>query len=537
MKPLELMTGCTPRVISPQPSINESKAIRTSYRLLDRPLCHVLALIFSCSFLLGSSGQTSTPTTVPVSIEWVAQTGVARYRLQIATDESFTDVRVDSLVIGHQYTVRDLEPGHYYWRVAPSDSETGQFRQPVRLEVTAESAKAEAPVHPTVAEIVSNPGWLATTGEIKNPLAVRLRFSSSIDFVGVNTQGTVYALDGKSGVALWTARYQPDAVAGEAKRSEKQFVPLVFTTPEGGSRVVAAFDEGVRLLNGATGRELWRTDLPGRIGCGVIMTTNQGPHLFLIGDGMEKLFVLDLASGHLESQTKLKSDAVGPPVVFSNKDLQGLLIPLKDDAVAVHDTDGNQLRVIKLGADITTPPLLVSTANGLLMLVGTKKGLLAFDTTEFKVVSRIASDTEQYPVGAVSVADLNSDKSPEVVMTMNGGRVIAATISDGVPQWSTEVAVEPAAAAFADLNGDGFSDVILPGKEAFAIALSGANGSVIWQSSERVGVSSGLKTRGPRSLAVARTGEGRLMIVGNDLSSVGLRGLQIQSSFVKSHIQ
>ncbi|HKZ79926.1 MAG TPA: PQQ-binding-like beta-propeller repeat protein [Pyrinomonadaceae bacterium] len=535
MKPLELMTGGTPQVISPQPSIKKSKAIKKSYRFADRLWCHVLALMFSCSFLLGLNGQTSSPTTVPVSIEWVAQAGVARYRLQISTDKNFADVRFDTLVTGRQYTVRNLEPGRYYWRVAPSDSETGQFRQPVSFEVTPEVAKAEVPVQRAVANIISNPGWLAATGEIKNPLAARLRLGSATDFVGVNTEGTVYALDGQSGVALWAVRYQLDPVAGQAKRRERQFIPLVFATPEGGSRVVAAFDGGVRLLNGATGRELWRTDLPGRIATGVVAGAGRGPHLFLIGDNLEKLFVLDVASGHLEAQTKLKAEAVGPPVVLPNKDLPVLLIPLKDGAVALHDTDGNQVRVIKLGADITTPPLLVNTANRWLMLIGTKKGLLAIDATELKVLGPIVADTAHYPVGGLAVADINGDKSPEVVMTTNGGRVVSATISDGVTQWSTEVPNEAAAAAFADLNGDGFTDVILPGKEVFAIALSGANGSVIWQSSERVG---GVKTRvGPRSLAIARTGDGRLLIVGNDPFSAGVRGLQVQGPLVKSHIQ
>jgi outer membrane protein assembly factor BamB len=538
MKPLELMTAGASQVISSS-SICRRKAIKQTYRPAITLFLYLLVVVLSCSRLSRLSAQTDSTagTTVPVSIQWMAQSGVERYRLQIASDEGFTDVRFDGLVSGNEYTVRDLEPGRYCWRVAPSESKTGHFLAAKCFDVIAKVTKLPAPIHDSVVEIVSNPGWLATTGEVKNPLAARLRFGSLTDFIGVNTEGTVYALDGNSGVALWIARFKLEPQAGEAKRSEKQFSPLVFVTTDGISRVVAAFDGGVRLLNGATGRELWRTDLPGRVASGIMVNTDRGPHLFLIGDDREKLFVLDTATGHLEAQTKLKSEAVGPPLLLTNKDSQSLLIPLKGGAVALHDTDGNQLRVEKLGADITTPPLLENGASGLLMIVGTKKGLLAFDLPEFKLLNRIAGDTEHYPVGELSAADLNGDKRREVVLTMNSGQLIAVTISDGAAKWSTEVANESAAAAFADVNGDGFLDVILPGRDAFAIVLSGLNGSVIWQSSERAAGSAGGKTRpGRRSLAIARTGEGRLMIVGNDLSSTGLRGLQVQRSSEKSHV-
>ena len=493
-----------------------------------------LVLILGCSFFL--TAQTPPATTVPVSLEWEAETGVGKYRLQIATDEAFTDICFDGLVTGNHYTVNDLEPGRYYWRVAASGSETGQFAKPLSFEVVLETAKPAETVKREVPRIVSSPGWLATIGEMRKPLAVKLRFSSLTDFIGVNTEGTVYALDGKSGVALWTARYQLDPAVGKTKESERQFIPIVFAMPDGISRVLAAFHGGVHLLNGATGRELWRTDLPGRVASGVLVVSNPGPHFFLIGDNEEKLFVIEAATGHLEAQAKLKSQAVGLPLALSDKDGPAVLIPLEDGAVAFHGLDANQIRLVKLDSDITTSPLLVNTAHGLRLLIGTKKALIVLDTTEFKIVSRISPDLDQYPIGELSVADLDGDKTPDLLMTMNGGRVVAVTIDDDAMKWSVDVGNEAVAAGFADLNGDDVLDVILPGKEFFAVVLSGTDGSVLWRSSDEAGNSRPLKARArPRSLAIGRAAEGRLMIVGNDPYSAGLRGLQVQSSLVKSN--
>ena len=72
----------------------------------------------------------------PVSIQWHRQKGVSRYRLQIAADESFQNVFLDRRVIGDRYVVNDLSPGYYYWRVAPADSQVGDFSKPKRFFIS-----------------------------------------------------------------------------------------------------------------------------------------------------------------------------------------------------------------------------------------------------------------------------------------------------------------------------------------------------------------------------------------------------------------
>jgi hypothetical protein len=65
---------------------------------------------------------------------------------------------------------------------------------------------------------------------------------------------------------------------------------------------------------------------------------------------------------------------------------------------------------------------------------------------------------------------------------------------------------------------------VLPGKNDFAIALSGADGSMIWQSGAEMNPGAGNVMR---SLAVAIAKDGHLIVVGNDRSAAGLRALEV----------
>ncbi len=81
------------------------------------------------------AGQQSDGQTVvfPITIQWSKQKNVNRYRLQIAADEKFQNVFFDGQVRGNRYTVNELSPGFYYWRVAAADAQLGAFSQPVRF--------------------------------------------------------------------------------------------------------------------------------------------------------------------------------------------------------------------------------------------------------------------------------------------------------------------------------------------------------------------------------------------------------------------
>ncbi len=97
-----------------------------------------LALSFTLAgstFILGQQAGTKL-ISFPVAIQGPRQKDVARYRLQIASDETFRDIFFDGRVPGERYTATALPPGYYYWRTAPADSSTGRFSTPVRFFVS-----------------------------------------------------------------------------------------------------------------------------------------------------------------------------------------------------------------------------------------------------------------------------------------------------------------------------------------------------------------------------------------------------------------
>lgn len=95
------------------------------------------AILLACSSLTAQAQQTAAHEIVfPVSIRWNRQKGVSRYRLQIAGDDRFQNVFFDRRVVGDRYVVSELSPGYYYWRVAPADSQLGEFSRPVRFFIS-----------------------------------------------------------------------------------------------------------------------------------------------------------------------------------------------------------------------------------------------------------------------------------------------------------------------------------------------------------------------------------------------------------------
>jgi hypothetical protein len=72
----------------------------------------------------------------PTTIRWNKQRGVTKYRLQIANDEDFRNIFYDGPIVGERYVVTGLAPGYYYWRIAPSERQTGAFLKPVRFFVS-----------------------------------------------------------------------------------------------------------------------------------------------------------------------------------------------------------------------------------------------------------------------------------------------------------------------------------------------------------------------------------------------------------------
>ena len=475
-----------------------------------------------------------------ILIRWAGKPGVERYRLQLASDAGFNDVVFDQAVVGRQYVVKGMTPGKYFWRVAPAVGETGKFLTTSSVEISE-----SAPGNVEVANVVTPPdigGWMTATGEVALPVPARLRTGNVFDMLGVNTDGTVFAIDGASGIALWTGRYRPDARRGEDTGGNKgaPFRPLLISSEGSEMNAVVAFDGGVRALRGETGRELWRARFDGRAASGVATDLNGDgvAEIVVVSENPDKFYVLDAKSGRVLSDKKLDAEAVGAPVPLQLGETRGVVLSLKNNGVEIRGADGSVLHSEKLKSEVTTAPFVVNRGSEIIMAVlGTQDGLLALTVPDFKLMGRIAVDDDTLR-GTISSADLDGDGVIEIILVTKRGRVAMVSTVDGNVKWYAEGATDAESATFADLNADGVLDVVVPGGAAFAVAFSGRDGSLIWKideaSGRRSGTGASVTSSTTRALVVAPSSNGGGMVVGSDPGRTGLRAVELPKGAVKT---
>jgi outer membrane protein assembly factor BamB len=505
--------------------------------------------------------QTAVTQNAPrAQLKWTGSPGVKRYRLQVAHDAKFKDIVFDRIVIGNEYQLTELPLGSYFWRVAPAIRETGRYSSPQPMQVVeanAETAvvapvhqptprpspqqtplatRTPAPLRPTVITPPANSGWRTVTGEMTQPVAAHLRKGDSFDLAGVNADGMIYALDGASGAALWIARYRPNARIGEATGSGGSVVsfnPLTLKAASGLANLLVAYDGGVRALNGANGRELWRAPLTERALSGAVAQDEQNIYIVQGSADASSLLVLDGASGKVQSNTKLDAAIIGAPLPFTIKETRGVLLALQGGILDMRNANGERLRSIKMDTAITTPPLLMEGSYGPLLLIGTESGLISLDATELRPLGRIATEDDA-PRGMLSVADLNHDGKFEAIMLTRKGRIVVIGSDDGKIKWYSNGAMDAAAATFADLNGDGTLDVLVAGGPTFALGFSGRDGSLIWKAEEPGAASTGRAAGSLRSLVTASLAGGDVAyVVGSDPAHTSLRAVGLPSGSVK----
>lgn len=481
--------------------------------------------------------STAAQVTSSAHIRWAGKPKITRYRLQLARDEKFSDIVFDKRIDGNDYTVTEIPPGSYFWRVAPAVNETGAYSKPLPVNITAQGANYATDVTTPPTPVLLKPpieaGWRTGTGFIEQPLPAKLRTGSGTDFLGVNSYGMVYAMDGENGVALWSARYHPGAKKGEPTNSDgaPAFAPLLFEAQEHMNALVA-FDSGVRALDGTTGRELWRAALPGDAMSGVTLSPeNDGAATLAVFDNSRTLTFLRADSGQVISQTKLEGFIVGKPAALSIKNERAILMTLNNGAIDARSLSGASLQAIRLDTALTTGPLVVRAPRGQLVMIGTEKGLVALDAADLTPLWRVATESDA-PQGILTSADLDNDGTEEVVMITRKGRPVVINVATGKIKWYAEGATDAARAAFADVNGDGATDVLVAGGKAFALGFSGRDGTLIWKADEAGNAPAGSDTS-PRSLVAASIKGSAPLLIGTDAGRTGLRAVGLPAGSIK----
>ena len=485
---------------------------------------------------------------MPLKLRWPRKPRVKRYRLQVALDQKFTDIVFDRAVEGVEQEVSGLQPGKYYWRVAPATPETGRYSAPVLVEATTAgtttattkgtTATTTAATTATTAPALTlmrppaNVGWQAAIGSVARPFAARLRTGKSFDLVALNSDGILHVLDGGDGTALWSARARGNApAAGQPDKARGGiYTPLVVPATADAKAVVAvASADGVRGLDGETGREVWRTILQGRLQSGVVAQLqgeNAAPEVVVVTGDPDTLTVLEAQTGRVISKTKLSAAMLGSPIPFTHGEVNGVAYALDNRQLEIRKRDGTLVRAIKFDVPFTTPPLILATPRGTLVTIGTDHGLLFFEGSELKPLGRITTEQDA-PRGRLTASDIDNDGTIEIVMVTQNGRV-AVISTAGKVNWAVEGATDAYMATFANLNNDGVLDVLVANDAAFALGFSGRDGELIWRADDNskttpTGAPTGEKIL--RTLTGALSSAGVPLLVGGDASRSSVRAV------------
>jgi outer membrane protein assembly factor BamB len=465
-------------------------------------------------------------------IRWQGKPGINRYRLQLATDEKFEDVVFDQAVEGHQHLVKGLPAGNYFWRVASAAAETSTaYTQPERVSLSDSSGKVDVA---NVLMPADMGGWRTATGEVMRLVPAQLRTGGVVDFVGLGADGRVFAIDGASGISLWTARFSPTPVGTSGESKSASFSPLVVKTQQGATSVVMATQGGVRALNAETGRELWRATLEGHATGGVAtdMDGDGSLDVVVVTEDPGMFYVLNGSSGRALANQKLDGETSGLPFPFADANTRGVLLGFKKGRVELRKADGSVAGEVKIDGEVTTAPLVVMRGDMPFLVVGTDNGLWAMSVPDLKVLGVIKAEDDGVR-GSLATADVDGDGTPEIVMVTKRGRVALVTTTDGNVRWFSEGATDAASATFADVNADGVLDVIVPGGSFFALGFSGRDGSLVLKVEEG-GRPVEQKGSALRSLVVAPSLSGGGMLVGSDPARVGLRAVELPKGSVRT---
>jgi outer membrane protein assembly factor BamB len=485
------------------------------------------AVIFGGFVARDTAGQNSTSppqNNTSVHLRWGSRPGVSRYRLQLAHDRDFADIVFDRVVEGLESDINDLDPGRYFWRVAPLTAKLGDFSSAGVIDVkpppVIRPGPSPAQVGASAKEISTGGGWRAAVGNISSAVSGHLRSPDKIDLVVMNAEGVVSALDATSGVALWSSR-------APTQTTLRVTVPRnsILLVPDRSrlDNVVILAGALVVKIEGRTGRELWRATLPSAAVSGAVLTDGTGSQLVIIDNSRQRLFVVSDTDGSIASQPKLPARVIGAPMVYSDQGKAAFGLAYDSGDIEIRDAAGTVVRAANVNSFATTAPLFVPGRRGNLILVGTRDGLTAL-TAELRPLGRMAIPNDA-PRGALLAQDLDGDGVPEIIMTTERRHLMAVNSTDGKILWDVVANDYGDALAFADINGDHVLDVFTEAGQRLAVALSGRDGTVIWKDDEATALATNHATTiESRGLVAVPFGAG-VLLIGAEPSHNGLRAI------------
>jgi outer membrane protein assembly factor BamB len=477
-----------------------------------------------------------------IHLRWGARPGVARYRLQLATDRGFNDIVFDRVIAGSEYQIDDLAPGAYYWRIAALTAKLGEFSSAAPIEVTLQTLKTNTETQrpksssdrasdnaptPVSGSVIARGGWLTAIGEVTNPVLAHLRSAVAFDVVAVNAAGVTFALDAASGVSLWNTRRTPDGRSLQPGPGQRAV--FLIKSRSGLDDIALLSGIIVTRIEGSTGRELWRATLPAFASTAVVLSEQGSSEIFVVDNSLQRLLILEGNTGNIVVQTKLRQRVVGTPVVFNDGGVGRVMFALENGLVEVRDRTGAVIRTGDAVSPATTPPLFVNGPRGGLILVGTRSGLTALSVDDLRPLGRVTI-TGDAPRGTLAAEDLDGDGVAEVIMITERGRIMAVRAADGKTLWESSGISDAETTAFADVNGDGVRDVLVTGAQTFALVLSGRDGAILWKDNEGPSSAANHASSPAARRVIALPSGSGVLIIGGDASRTGLRAIEFSKA-------
>lgn len=501
-----------------------------------RTLFLIAVVIFGGFFTRDTTAQdlTSPPqNNTSVHLRWGPRPGVSRYRLQLSHDRNFADIVFDRVVNGLESEINDLDPGRYFWRVAPLNGRLGEFSSAGVIEVSPPPTVVRTPLPAPKVDapskaIATTGGWRTAVGSISSAVPANLRSTDKVDLVLMSAEGVVSALDATTGVALWSSRVAAQPNVPDAGPNGRI---LIAADRSGLGNIVILRGTLVFLIEGQSGRELARSTLPAPAAAGAIISDQSGSHVVVIDNSRQRLFVLSTIGENITTPLKLPARVIGTPVVFSDQGKAVFALAYDSGDIEIRDATGAVTRAANVNSLATTGPLFVRGRRGDLILVGTREGLTAL-TADLRPLGRMAIPNDA-PRGTLAAQDLDGDGVAEIIMTTERRHLIAVSSTDGKILWDVMANDYGEKLAFADINGDHVLDIFTEAGQRFAVALSGRDGSVIWKDDEASVLATNHATAfESRGLVAVPFGNG-LLLIGAEPARTGLRAINFSKAEVR----